>query len=58
MLRNEIVSAIQAIMITSSMISTRCYVILREERPYLNTVFAYRWIGRRGSIEWPLRSSY
>lgn len=28
----------------------------RNVRNYLNTIFANRWIGRRGTIEWPPRS--
>ncbi|XP_014487594.1 PREDICTED: uncharacterized protein LOC106751251, partial [Dinoponera quadriceps] len=28
----------------------------RDVRAYLDTVFINRWIGRRGTIEWPARS--
>jgi len=60
MLQNEIIPVVQAIMGNdfhrgfSKMVQLLIYG--RDVRAYLNTVFPARWIGRRGTIEWPARS--
>lgn len=61
MLRNEIVPAIQAIVgenfnQTWFQQDGAAAHYARNVRNYLNVVFPGRWIGRRGSIEWPARS--
>jgi len=53
---NEVVPAITVIITLKTLKTGQCITSLQDVRDYLETVFPEWWIGRRGTIERPVRS--